>query len=98
MPAWRRRRQTSYPLIQKYEAGSLALDRLKGAIAAQADRGFVAFRSEQFLQTQANAGIVFDDENARFHGDFWATPGESGRVKRNTLPPPSRGLKVTSPP
>ena len=61
--------------IQKYEAGSLALDRLKGAIAAQADRGFEALRSEQFLQTQANAGIVFDDENARFHGDFWATCG-----------------------
>ena len=69
-----------------------------GAIAAQADRGFEALRSEQFLQTQANAGIVFDDENARFHGEFWAKPGESGRVKRNTLPPPSRGLKVTLPP
>ena len=48
---------------------------LLGAIAAQADRGFEALRSEQFLQTQANAGIVFDDENARFHGDFWATCG-----------------------
>lgn len=54
--------------IQEDEAGSLALDRLEGAIAAKADRGFEALRSEQFLQTQANAGIVFDDENARFHG------------------------------
>ena len=37
--------------VQEDEAGGLALDRLEGAIAAQADRGFETVRPEQFLQT-----------------------------------------------
>lgn len=43
------------------------------AVAALAD--FVSFASEGFAETEANMGIIFDDEEVFFHGGVF---GESG--------------------
>ena len=43
------------------------------AIAALAD--FVTFAAEGFAETEANMGIIFDDEEVFFHGGVF---GESG--------------------
>src|SRR5207237_1274941 len=79
--------------VEHHERRLVLVESVERLVAAPAQCDLERLALQNFLQTKRDVGIVFDNQNFRFH-----VSARIGRRKTKQLPPPGRVWQATSPP